>query len=220
MQLNDAKAICVSGNQCTSPCGDKRPYTAPAFRLLTAAEVEAKLKAHALQEKQRSRDSAELTAGPPKQRRIAMPSAKAQFNPDERRSASTFSRLEMHMRWRLIELATKLHWMRPGAADKAHQSQELEQLAHAITEYAGMRRFSAEEYLAVEIGELMFSFRETRQTITEALELLKTQGQADGTRIREIWKINVSRFEVKPVSGNTVWLFSWKNSATRAGRIA
>src|SRR4029077_12200903 len=70
--------------------------------------------------------------------------------------------------------------------------QEIEDFAEQIMEYGRMiHNDTPHQRLFVNVTEVARRFREDRQRVLEALELLRTQGRADRTARSEDWKLNI-----------------------------
>lgn len=121
-------------------------------------------------------------------------------------------KLQMQLHHRLTVLICDLGWRRSAKANgMAYRTDELTNLANSIIDYASDRRFSSNNYVTVEVDELMHCFRDTRMTVTGALELLEADGLAKSNKRYGVWEINVSKSEIKTLSGDTVGVIGWRS---------
>jgi hypothetical protein len=78
-----------------------------------------------------------------------------------------------------------------GGREDFH-NREIEELAQSILDYARMLpQPRPEKGVQVEVDELAFRLRETRQTIIEVLHLLESRERAARTELKGVWYLNL-----------------------------
>jgi hypothetical protein len=93
------------------------------------------------------------------------------------------------------------HALLYGRSRAASSKRKTEELADSVLDYGRMSLYIyPQQAVLVDVDELAFRLRETRRTVRKALRLLESQGQAQRSDLREVWRLqpHFTRNRIKP----------------------